>query len=320
MPVALKAQGPRRRSVYFLAVVAVAVTVCCATGCGWLRRLAGRPAEKPSRPRPHLLAPSGQARSSRAARKVVRQAIVTYGRGQAWKAREGLELEMTWKTYEAARVVDDPTLVQIALGPQPQIRIHLSKLDRVFALGDQGPWAMIRGRPDRDPGLVTRAHYRTATMAFFLSLPFNLNEPGVVVRDTETKAWGGANFDAVTIGFPEGRYPWPNDSMTLWFRRPNALLDRCFFVSTAAGSDLGPPPNYLWVFWKDHAPADGLPLARRWEFVRADRDGTMKEKLFDIEVTSVVAKRSFLPVMFREPVIEPRVRRLPTVGGRRATD
>ena len=295
-------------------MVAIAIAAGCGVACARLSRLVLAPAEKLSQPFRHRSEQSRQVGSARAARRVIRYAIDTYGGKRAWKAREGLELDMTWKTYEGARIVEDPALVQIALSPQPQIRIYFSKLDRVFALGDQGPWVRLRGQADRDPDLVARAHHTAATMAFFLSLPFSLTEPGVVVRGTETKTWGGMNFDAVTIGFRGDGYPWQRDSMTLWFRRPNALLDRCFFASTAEGSAFGPPPNYLWVFWKDHVPMGGFPLARRWEFVRAESDGAMKEKLFDIDVTSAVANRSFLPVLFRQPIIDPRVRRLPGIG------
>lgn len=226
---------------------------------------------------------------------------------------------MVWKTYEGARIVEDPALVQIATTAQPQIRVHYSKLDQVIALGDKGPWAMLRGQPDRNASIVDRAHYTAATIQFFLSLPFNLKDRGIVIRGAETKIYGGQVFDTVTMGFRGGSYPWQADAMTLWFQRPNALLVRCFWVSTAKGSDIGPPPNYLMITWENHVSLSDIPLARRWSFFRAESDGTMKEKRFDIEVTSAVANRSFMPVLFREPVIEPRIQRLPVVGGEKTT-
>jgi hypothetical protein len=122
----------------------------------------------------------------------------------------------------------------------------------------------------------------------------------------------------VTIGFRGDTYPWPGGSMALWFRRPSSILDRCFFVSTAEGSSFGPPPNYLWILWEKHTPVEGtyqLPL--RWSFFRSDNAGAMKEKLFDIDVANVRVNRTFMPVLFRKPIIEPVIQRLPSVGTER---
>jgi hypothetical protein len=313
MGVALNTRRPLRRTI----ILVVAAALAIVTGCATARNL-GRRVLSPLRksPQPYQTQPKGLSGffSLRAGQDVIKNAIATYGGMRNWKAIEGLELEMVWKTVEGARVVEDPALVQMATGSPPQIRIYYSKLDQTFALGDKGPWAMMRGQPDRSPGLVARAHYTTVMMNFFLSLPFSLYEGGAVIRDVETKTWGGQTYDAVTVGFQGGTYPWQADSMTLWFRRPNSVIERCLFISTAPGSDFGTPPNSLWVTWESHVPLNDIPLARRWSLFRAEKDGAMKEKLFDIEVSSAVANRSFLPVLFREPIIEPPVPRSPISG------
>jgi len=228
-------------------------------------------------------------------------------------------METVRKTYEGPRVIEDPSLVQLATTAQPQIRIEYRKTDQVFSVGDRGPWAMMRGKVDENPSVVARARFIASSMQFFLSIPFDLDSRDIVIRGLETKSWGGRIFDAVTIGFRGGSYPWPGDVMTLWFQRPNSLLDRCFWTATGEGSEFGPPPNHIWITWEKHAPVDGVPLARVWSFYQAESDGTMKEKKFDLEITNAVGNRSFLPVLFRQPIIEPRVRRLPSVGGEKPT-
>jgi len=314
--------GPSTRAIGMRVPAGMVLAFFLATlvSCGPLRP------EKIRLPRlPHLpewrksSTPSGGALSPKAARRIIRRSIGAYGGRRSWLKHEGMELQMVWKTYAGARVVEDPALVQIAFGRPTRIRIHFTKIDQVLGLGDQGPWLYIRGKPEHTQNLLARAHFTTRLTAFLLSLPFNLDDPGVVVRGGEPKTWGGTVFDAVTIGFKAGSYPWPDDLVTVWFRRPDGIVDRCFFKATAEGTDLGPPPNYFWVRFADHTPVAGLPLARSWSFIRAESDGTMKEKLFDIVVESAVANRSFMPVLFREPIIEPVVRKLPMVGGGTAT-
>jgi len=311
----LRKQSQVQRYICLGGALAVAMMAVCGMACRLGRWLPLSRREPVSLAAGSFNQPSSGFFSSPPARRVINAAISTYGGMRNWRATEGLELEMVWKTYEGTRVIEDPALVQMATTPAPQIRIHYSKIDQVLALGDKGPWAMVRGQPDQSPSIVERAHYTAATMSFFLSLPFYLKDRGVVVRGVETKNWGGQVFDAVTVGFQGGSYPWRADMMTLWFRRPTSVLERCFFVSTGKGSGFDPPPNYRWITWENHTPLNGIPLARRWSFFRAESDGTMKEKLFDIEVTSAMGNRSFLPVLFREPVIEPRIQRLPLVGG-----
>jgi hypothetical protein len=303
-----------KRRTCIVAVLAIGVMAAGATGCR-LGRWSLSPFRRSGPPDPTRPKRSWFFSPSRAAKKTVREAAKSYGGIRNWKAIEGLELEMVWKTTEGGRVVEDPALVQMATSSLPQIRIYYSKLDQTSALGDKSAWAMMRSQPDHSPPLVARAHFTSAMMQFFLSLPFNLNDRGVVVRDVETKAWGGPVYDTLRIGFQKGgTYPWPGDTMTLWLRRPTGMIERCFFVSTAQGSAFGPPPNYLWVTWENHTPLNSVPLARRWSFFRAEQDGTMKEKLFDIEVQNAAANRSFLPVLFREPIIEPPPPKSPLRG------
>jgi hypothetical protein len=299
------------RGLSLLLVAALAVLA----GCGTVRRFVRLPRV------PFLSKPAASSRTAperplgffarRATQRFIKGAIKAYGGARNWRETEGLELDMVWKTVEGGRVVEDPALVQMAVGSPPRIRIYYSKIDQTFALGDRGAWAMMRQQPDRTPTLVDRARYTAVIMNFFLSLPFNLTDRGVVVRRLETKIWGGQTYDTLTLGFDKGAYPWRGDTMTLWFRRPTTVLERCLFISTAVGSAFGPPPNSLWITWENHVSLNGIPLPRRWSFFRAEADGAMKEKLFDIEVTNAAGNRSFLPVLFREPVIEPPIPRMP---------
>jgi hypothetical protein len=302
-------------------LVAVAIAAAGQMACGRLLRQAGDSLRAVHRPvTSRLAAPFGGSATSRQARTVIRQAVETYGGERAWADNQGLEMEATWKIYNVGGGVDErPALLQIVPGFQPQTRIHFSALDQVFGLGDQGPWVLLRDKPDRDPAFLQQAHFAAATMGFFLSIPHNLLSRGVVVQGVETTAWGGEVFDAVRIGFRGQSYPWPNDTMTIWFQRPSRRIDRCHFQSTAPNSGHGAPPNYLWVFWREHELIGSLPLARNWSFNRSDAEGALKEKLFDVEVKTAAANRAFMPVLFREPVIEPVIQRLPTVGRPRST-
>lgn len=258
--------------------------------------------------------------SSKAAEKIVRRAIAAYGGQKKWTNLEGLEARMVWKEYTGRRVDENPALVQLKTGSPPQIRIHFEKLDHVYGLSDQAAWVTIRDEPDRNPEFVAQARYTCTVLAFLLSLPFNLTDPGVVLQGAETKIFAGTIYDVVTVGFTGGGHPWPDDTMQLWFRQGDSRLDRCFFLSTAKESGFGPPPNYLLIQWRNHSMEAGIPMARTWSYNRAEPDGTMKERLFDIEVESVLTKRSFLPVLFREPrVAPPPMRRGPLTPGRSPT-
>lgn len=310
-----RAHPPKALQTTIRAMAALALFTFALNGtaCRRISQLALSPFKKSASPAPRQpkrsfrLLPSWPSWPSWSVNPVIRQSLAAYGGKEAWKAREGVELEMVWKTFEGTRTVDDPALVQMVTGSPTQIRIHFSKLDQVFALGDAGPWVMLNGKPDDSPEFVARSHYTAATMAFFLSLPFSLTDPGVVIHETEAKTWGGDTFDVVTVGFRGSNYPWHDDTLALWFRRPSFLLDRCYFVSTASGSAFGPPPNYIWILWQEPTQLNGLQLARRWSFLRSDTTGAMKEKMFDIEVANAVPNRSFLPVLFRKPIIEPLV-------------
>lgn len=293
------------------AVVAAAVAIAMA--CARLGDIASAPGRVLARVVPFAGGRASQSGSAKDARKVIGQAIRAGGGLRAWKALEGLEFQMTIETYEGGRVTKDPALVQMAIGGPRQIRIHYSKVDQTFGLGDQGPWALLRGNPDRNPVFVARAHFTTVLMNFMISAPFNLAEKWVLPQSVEQRVWGGDVFDAVTVGFRRDGYPWPGDSMTLWFKRPDLRLDRCFFVSTAEGTAFGRPPNYLWIFWRDYQRLDGIPFASRWSFYRSDDRQKLGERLFDMVVERAFTHRSFLPVLFREPIIEPRIRRLPAV-------
>jgi len=261
--------------------------------------------------------PAGPAGS---ARSVVERAIAQSGGMANWRQLEGLELEMDWITYESGREVRNPGRVQMATTEAPRIRVHYTKLDQVFAAGDMGPWVMMRGKPDDNRDFIARAQFTAAMMRLFLALPFNLAERGVVLQKVEPVTWAGTDFDAVTVGFtPAAAYPFPRDTLTLWFNRTNGLLDRCFFVSTGEGSAFeGPPPHYLWIRWQDWRPVSGAPIAHRWEFFRSDAERNVLEKLFDVQVNSAAANRSFLPVLFRRPnVPSPVVKRVPVPAKRR---
>ncbi|MCX8037227.1 MAG: hypothetical protein N3D11_09335 [Candidatus Sumerlaeia bacterium] len=250
---------------------------------------------------------------------LIRQSIEAYGGSKAAAAlREGLEIEAVWKTPEADRVAEDPALIQMVVGPPMRIRIHFTKVDQVFAAGDQGPWVMMGGKGDKSPEFVGRAQFTAAMMAFFLSLPFNLKDPGVVIRDVTTRTYAGDTFDIATVIFHGGDYPYPDDVMMLWFKRPTYLLDRCFWVSTAPHSSFGPPPNYVWIFWQNHGRVRDVMVARRWSFVRSEASGALRDKMFDIEINDAIANRAFLPVLFRQPIIEPVVQRV-TVGKEKIT-
>jgi len=308
VPSQSKIQNPKSKIA-----VAVLTIVIAFAGCG----LSGRSRQSVSDAAPK---PQTGSLSRRAASKIIREAIKAYGGRQAWMAREGIELETAWKSYEGGRVSEDPARVQILPGNPTRIRIHYTKLDQVFGFGDQGAWVTMHGQSDKNEQFVARARFTAKMLAFFLVLPFNLTEPDVVVHGGETLQWGGEMFDAVTIGFRSGgEWPWPGDSMTLWFRRPTHMLDRCFFVSTAGGTAFDQPgkspPNYVWIRWENLVPLDGVPTPRLWSFFRAEASGAMQDKLYDVEVTSAQGRLSFMPILFREPVIEPRVQRLPVVEG-----
>ena len=258
----------------------------------------------------------GSSRSSRAGERIVRRAIEAYGGRRYWERLEGVELKMVWKEYVGGQVDENPALVQLRPGSPPQLRIHFEKLDHVYGLGDQDAWVTIRGEPDRNPDFVAQAKYTCTVLSFLLSLPFNLTDPGLIIRSAESRPFAGAIYDVVTIGFTGAGYPWPDDTLQLWLHQANARLDRCFLISTAESSGFGPPPNYILIQWSNHSQEAGVPLPRTWSYFRAEPDGTLKEKMFDIEVESALGNRSFMPVLFRLPeVAPPPVRRTtPAVG------
>jgi hypothetical protein len=281
------------------------------TACGRLRRMVADPAA--------WLAGDDTAASTATADlqtqptgPVVRKAIDSYGGESLWNRIEGLEFEMDWITVSGGREVTDPGIVQMANSRTPQIRITYTKRESIVGLGDSGPWVMLRGKLDDNAEFIQQGHYSAALYHFLLSLPFILRQRGVQYIDSLPVTWAGTLFDAVTVGFkPGGFYPWPKDRFSIWFNRNTGRIDRIFFLSTAEGSAFGPPPNYLWIDFKDYALREGLPVAQRWEFYRADEQRNRLDRLFDVHVRGAVINRSYLPVLFRPPLVAPIVKATP---------
>lgn len=278
------------------AFVALSVLVCLTSGCA-------------------RLLPGGLAGSSRKAKKVIRRTIKAHRAERRWKARDGMEIDAVWKTVMTATVVDEnPALIQMTLGPEPRVRINYTKVDHTYGYGDMGAWAMYVDEPARDEPALQRATYTTKMTAFLFSLPAVLTAEGVKVINVQEQQWAGKTFDLLTIGFKDDRLMWAGDTLTLWVDRSSGLLQRCFWNSTGEGSAFGPPPNYIWIEWSDYQPVDGVPLARKWTFFRADATGSRREGLFDLEIEGALANRMYMPILFREPIVEPNIPQLPKVG------
>lgn len=311
----------QKRTLWSAVGLSLVIVVAAGAGCSRVARLVLTPLERIDLPVVRNIRLRSSA-SSREGERIVRRAIIAYGGERNWANLEGYELRMIWKKYDGGRVIENPARVQLKLGVPPQIRIQFEKLNQVHGLGDQGGWVTIRDQPDRNPEFLAQARFTCTILAFFLSLPFNLTDPGVVIQHAETKVYAGTIYDVVTVGFTGAGHPWPDDTMQLWLRQADSRIDRCFFISTAkdSGFDEPPdllPPHYLLIQWQNHSLEAGVPLPKLWSYHRAEKDGTMKKKLFDIEVESVLSRRSFMPVLFREPKITAPSPKKPGLGADR---
>lgn len=233
-----------------------------------------------------------------AGQALLAEAVDAAGGMASWEAVEGGTFTRVHTVFDEdeqpVRVVTERHA--FGLGDGGGIVMQTSAGDAVARIGRDGTgyWATLNGEPvDPEPlahemDMMCESDECTPTcsmeLAFYrFSMPFKLTDPGVVPTHGGSAMLAGRPVSLLHVGFKEGV---GNDRWTLYVDDETKLIRKIDYFENADLDAIDTPPQE--IYWSDHRAENGVVLAHRQTYYRANGTKLEEYDIRDVDLASPV--------------------------------
>ncbi|MGH7823055.1 MAG: hypothetical protein ACREQ9_25125 [Candidatus Binatia bacterium] len=237
--------------------------------------------------------------------KILARAIEASGGWERWQSLRDVAFVSSFTLYDPLGNVTSETIGvhRSPLHTAPRARFESLGLPERVTIGFDGErtWMLRDGRPVPGRDQLLLARFNMVSDIFWFSMPFNLAEIPVEIRDLGDEETHEGRWHRLRVTLGEGAPEAPGDWFVVYFDARSGLVSRVFTHVTASFL-----PHKLWVGkWLDYQDWDGLRKERRRQFFPADAGGVIignlaAERLMeDVRLNTGVAED-----MFEKPAAE----------------
>ena len=126
------------------------------------------------------------------------------------------------------------------------------------------------------------------TWAYFLKVPYKLNDPGTMIKDQQAAKMQDKMYDRAKMTFKPGTGDTPNDWYILYRDQQNNRLRAMAYIVTYGSTADEANKNPHAISYENYQMVEGIPVATTWKFWGWNSDeGFSEQPLGEANLTNI---------------------------------
>lgn len=240
-----------------LAILSVSVWICPVQADG-----ATRPSTRPA-----VTSSSVPPVSPRA---LVDIAVAAHGGTETWRTLGQATFEFEMQRFDTAGQPSGPPMpLGISFPTSGHAAVDGAMGDVRMRYKDGVTFVWNSHGEVSDPQMHAQARFMLPTFQYIFSLPWKLQDDGVVMEAIEGRRDASKELNGVRVTYKPGVGESPEDWYKFYFDAETDRLHDVLWIITAPGHD----NTIEWCRFEDQRLVDGIWLPHQWTFIHAREDG-----------------------------------------------